>query len=298
MTYSIAAADQTTREVGGAGTSCLGGQDVYVIYTALPGRGVVHAQARYSVPAKQRAAELLGSGDAPADIIAAITQTSFDPGSAERQYGIVDVSGAAAGFTGNAAMPYAEDRQGTVGSFTYSVQGNILTSAKVLDQAASAFKAGGCDLAERLMSALEAGAAGGEGDNRCTPDGIPADSAFLQVEAPSGAAGEYLALRVESSGNDDPLPLLRAQLEAWRGDNPCPAPMQPGESSAGSGGMTGSGGIASGGATAGTAAAPANSGEGDGCGCRITAREADFASGLLLGSLLVVALGRRRATAR
>jgi uncharacterized Ntn-hydrolase superfamily protein len=289
VTYSIAAADQTTHEVGAAGTSCLSGQDVYVIYTALPGRGVLLAQARYSVAAKQRAAELLGSGDTPADIIAAITQTSFDAGSAERQYGIVDVTGAAAGFTGNAAMPYAEDRQGTVGSLSYSVQGNILTSAKVLDQAASAFQAGGCDLPERLMSALEAGAAGGEGDNRCTPDGIPADSAFLQVEAPSGSPGGYLALRVQSSGNEDPLPLLRAQLEDWRGGHPCPTPMQPSDP------IGGSGGIAGGSGTAGTATAPANNDEPEGCGCRLAVRETDFAPWLLLGSLLVVALGRRRA---
>src|SRR5688500_2140688 len=190
--------------VGGAGTSCLGGQDVYVIYAAVPGRGVGQANPRYNLSAKLRALELLDSGSSPADIIAAVTQASFDPGSAQRQYGIVDLRGAPAGFTGSATMPYAEDRQGATGSFTYSVQGNILTSAKVLDQAASAFEAGGCDLAERLMNALEAGAVGGEGDNRCTPDGIPADSAFLQVEAPSGPQGAYLALRVETSGNDDP----------------------------------------------------------------------------------------------
>jgi uncharacterized Ntn-hydrolase superfamily protein len=315
VTYSIVAADQTTRQVGGAGTSCLGGQDVYVIYAAVPGRGVVHAQARYSQAAKQRAAELLESGVAPADIIATITQASIDAGFAQRQYGIVDVSGAAAGFTGDATMPYAEDRQGTAGSFTYSVQGNILTSAKVLDQAASAFMAGGCDLAERLMNALEAGAVGGEGDSRCTPDGIPADSAFLQIEAPAGDPGDYLALRVESSGNSDPLPLLREQLQAWRADHPCPPAMQPTDPVAGSGGMASGGGGGTGSTPAagspaagvpttgaagsgGIASGPANANQSDGCGCRLPAREADFAPWLLLGSLLVVALGRRRARAR
>ena len=80
VTYSIAASDKLTREVGGAGTSCLGGQDVYVIYAAVPGRGVVHAQARYSLAGKERAAELLGDGELPADIIATITQAAFDAG--------------------------------------------------------------------------------------------------------------------------------------------------------------------------------------------------------------------------
>lgn len=314
MTYSIAASDKTTREVGGAGTSCLGGQDVYVIYAAVPGIGVVHAQARYSLTGKARAAELLTTGASPADIIAEITQASFDAGAAVRQYAVVDVSGAASGFTGNATMPFADDRQGNVGSFTYSVQGNILTSAQVLDSAASAFEASGCDLAERLMSALEAGAEGGEGDSRCTPNGIPSDSAFLQVEAPDGEAGDYLALRVRSSGSDNPLPLLRAQLSAWRVDHPCPAPMQPsggsGGGSSGSGGALagsgGSGGDSTAGSTAGAAGGPVagttsvapTATESDGCSCRVSSHQADSAVWLLLGGLLVVARRRRRAAAR
>lgn len=313
MTYSIAAADKTTREVGGAGTSCLRGQDVYVIYAAVPGRGVVHAQARYSMAGKERAAELLSGGEPPSDIIATITQATFDAGSAQRQYGIVDVEGLAAGFTGNATMPYAEDRQGSVGAFSYSVQGNILTSARVLDQAASAFEAGGCDLAERLMSALEAGADGGEGDSRCTPEGIPSDSAFLQVEAPGGDAGDYLALRVESSGDDDPLPLLRAQLDEWRADHPCPSPMRPSEpvggstnpggasATAGTGGAgAGAGGVnlGGGGASAGTSLGPPpTANDSDGCGCR-WAGEATPPSVWLLGGLFVVALARRRRASR
>ena len=312
MTYSIAATDKTTREVGGAGTSCLGGQDVYVIYAAVPGRGVVLAQARYSLAGKQRAAELLAGNEPPADILATITADTFDAGSAQRQYGVVDVDGLAAGFTGNATMPYAEDRQGTVGTLTYSVQGNILTSAKVLDQAASAFEAGGCDLAERLMSALEAGADGGEGDSRCTPDGIPSDSAFLQVEAPGGVAGDYLALRVESSGDDDPLPLLRAQLDEWRADHPCPEPMRPSEpvgGSSNSGGAGASGGGASGGSTAGGGAGsgggagtsvvtPPTTNDSDGCGCRFASDPSTPGAWPLLGGLLVVALARRWAAAR
>src|SRR5688572_17326561 len=44
-TYSIVATDQATEQVGGAGTSCIGGADVYIIYGTAPGFGVVHAQA-------------------------------------------------------------------------------------------------------------------------------------------------------------------------------------------------------------------------------------------------------------
>ncbi|RYZ08422.1 MAG: DUF1028 domain-containing protein [Myxococcales bacterium] len=272
MTYSIVGADTRAGEVGGAGTSCLGGQDVYVIYDAVPGRGVVHAQASYSLAGRRRAAELLAEGAAPVDILQSITLPSFDRSAEVRQYGVVDVSGRRAAFTGSGTMPYAADHQGQADVFAYSVQGNILTSGLVLSQAAQAFEAGGCDLAERLMSALEAGALGGEGDSRCTQGGIPSDSAFLQVESPELARGQYLALRVMSSGKEDPLPLLRQQLDAWRLEHPCPqapAPMP-------------------------TPTMTTPAGADGGCGCAL--RGGGDAGSWLLGGLLIVAWLRQRAT--
>jgi uncharacterized Ntn-hydrolase superfamily protein len=269
VTYSIAAANTRSREIGGAGTSCLRGDDVYVIYAASPGRGVVHAQARYSARGRDEALNRLTQGELPAAIVSAITSPSFDGNAEIRQYAIVDVLGNSAGFTGAETMAYAGDRQGAVGELAYSVQGNILTSARVLDQAALAFEQRGCDLPERLMNALEAGASGGEGDNRCTPSGIPADSAFLQVESPERALGDYLALRVETSGTRDPLPLLRQKLDASRAEHPCPAPVTP------------------------SLPAPSAPSD-DGSGCRSAHASAD-ASWLLLGGCLVVASLRGRA---
>jgi uncharacterized Ntn-hydrolase superfamily protein len=265
MTYSVVAADTQSREVGGAGTSCLTGDDVYVIYRGVPGRGVVHAQAYYSLNARDRAAELLGEGDTPTAVLDALTLPSFDPNAAIRQYGVVDVHGASAGFTGTGTMPYAGDRQGTVAHFAYSVQGNILTSAKVLEQASAAFERSGCDLAEHLLVALEAGANGGQGDSRCTSKSIPSDSAFLQVESPGVAEGDYLSLHVESSGDDNPLPLLRAQLDVWRVQHPCPVK---------------------------SPASPSTTH--DGCGCHTVQPETNDATGLLVGCLLVVAWRRKR----
>jgi hypothetical protein len=74
-----------------------------------------------------------------------------------------------------------------------------------------------------LMAALEAGADNGEGDSRCTGDGIPSDSAYLQVDLPDAPAGSFLSLRIPTSGNDSPLPLVRAEFDAWRLTSPCPA---------------------------------------------------------------------------
>jgi uncharacterized Ntn-hydrolase superfamily protein len=265
VTYSIVGTDTRAREVGGAGTSCLDGQDVYVIYDAVPGRGAVHAQAYYSVAGRSRAAELLAEGAAPSDILQRITLTSFDRSAEIRQYGVVDVQGRSAGFTGSGTTPYAADRQGQVDVFAYSVQGNILTSDAVLSQAARAFEAGGCDLAERLMSALEAGAAFGEGDSRCTVAGIPSDSAFLQVEHPELPRGEYLSLRVQSSGKDNPIPLLRQKLDAWRLEHPCP-----------------------------TTPIVTQSAAEEGCGCALYGNGANLGS-WLFGGFLIVAWLRKRA---
>jgi uncharacterized Ntn-hydrolase superfamily protein len=221
-TYSINAVDTSTGEVGGAGTSCVGSLSVRVIYGVVPGVGVVHAQAQLGGPGKDEAVRLLGQGMAPDAIIAAITNQSFDGGAQRRQYGIVDLEARAAGFTGNQTGAFADDRQGSIGAFTYSVQGNILTSMAVLDQAAADFDAGGCDLADRLMRSLEAGARNGEGDSRCTPRGVPADSAFIEVDRPGEPAGTFLRLEVTDTGSQDPLAMLRAQYDAWRATNPCP----------------------------------------------------------------------------
>lgn len=223
-TYSIVAGDPATRQVGGAGTSCIGGSDVYVIYGSVPGVGAVHAQALFNQNGRNAAVQLLGQGQAPAQVVAAITAQGFDGNAASRQYGVVDVSGRSAGFTGTSAQSFADDVQGSVGGFVYSIQGNILTSSAVLTQAVAAFEAPACDLAARLMAALEAGGANGEGDSRCTGDGIPSDSAFLQVDLPDAPRGSFLSLRVPTSGDDNPLPLLRAQFDAWRATSPCPTP--------------------------------------------------------------------------
>lgn len=223
-TYSIVGADTATAQVGGAGTSCVGNFSVYNIYGSVPGVGVVHAQARLNEQGRVRAVQRLGEGVEPRDILDEITSNGFDGLAAQRQYGIVTATPNAASFTGAQCGTHASDRTGQAGTHHYATQGNILTSRAVIDQASDAFEAGGCDLADRLMNALEAGAANGEGDSRCTPRGIPSDGAFLQVDRPGEPAGSWLRLRVDNTSPNDPIALLRAQYETWRAANPCPPP--------------------------------------------------------------------------
>jgi MYXO-CTERM domain-containing protein len=289
-TYSIVAADTKTQQVGGAGTSCLRGGDVYRIYGSVPGVGAVHAQATWNEAGLQRALELLGNGVAPGDVLDQIVAPGFDAQAPTRQYGVVHVTGRAAGFSGADNRAYAGDRQGEVGGMHYSAQGNLLTSEQVLTRSAAAFEAAGCDLAERLLLALEAGAEDSEGDSRCTSSrGIPSDSAYLQVDRPDEPPGSYLELRVPTSGNANPMIALRQHFETWRQSHPCP-------SVAGSAGASGSGGSGMAGRAgeagrAATVRAETPRAE-EGCSCR-TSTSSDRGSGWWIG-LVFLALGARR----
>jgi MYXO-CTERM domain-containing protein len=269
-TYSVVATDSDTQQVGGTATSCVGGLDLSIIYGSAPGRGVIHAQALLGSPGREEGIALLSVGAAPADVIAAIANAGFDEFYQRRQYGVVDLSGRAAGFTGDQTGDYAGDMQGAIGAFVFSVQGNILTSQLVLDQSYAAFRdGGGCDLADRLMLALEAGAQNGEGDSRCTPD-QPSDSAFIRVDNADGAV--FVSLSVSDLAAD-PLAELRAEYDRWRAEHPCPGPGTPDAS---------------------PPPADDDRSQNAGCGCALRG-EPTGASAPALLALLVLARRRRRA---
>jgi uncharacterized Ntn-hydrolase superfamily protein len=253
-------------------------QSVEIVYRSAPGHGAIHAQAAASTAGRDRGVALLEAGTAPADVIALVATSSFDSRFQTRQYGVVDLSGRAAGFTGSSAQEYRADRQGAVEPYVYSIQGNILTGARVLDQAEASFKTRGCDLSERLMLALEAGAENAEGDSRCTTAyGLPSDASSLQVDRAGEPAGSYLRLVFTSTSqrHENPIVRLRAQFDTWRVAHPCPAPSGTGGTGAGGtdttiGGAKGGGGgftsggagglIAAGGVTAGGAAGATSAG--------------------------------------
>lgn len=237
-TWSITGADSDTGMVGSAGASCVP-YEVIVIHAAVPGRGAFDIQAGFDDAARDEALALLADGATPDEVIAAVSDVSAHPGAPEMQYGVVDVLGASAAYTGPEAQPWAGHQRGSVGALSYSAQGNILTSPAVVAQAASAFETAGCDLPDRLVRALEAGAAHGEGDNRCTPEGLPARSAFLEVDRPGEAAGSWLRISIPDVTPDDPLVGLRSAYDAWRLEHPCP------EGAGGNGGGGGAGGAGS-----------------------------------------------------
>lgn len=286
-TYSIVAVDRSTNQIGGTSASCVGNTDLHAIYGSVPGMGAVHAQALLGSPGRDLAVELLGMGVPPDMIIAMITDPSFDSNFSRRQYGVVDLEGRSAGFTGTRTLDFAADRQGEIGSFVYSVQGNILTSGLVLDQSEEGFREDACDLADRLMRALERGAENGQGDSRCTPRGVPSDHAFIQVDREGEPAGDYLLLQVRDTETEDPIALLRAEFDMWRAENPCAAPApDAGSIDAGSidaGSIDASSRDAG---SAGSIDASAATEDDGGCSCSAADAGAPFVFGLVLAAWL------------
>lgn len=289
-TYSVVVADTATGEIGGAGASCVGDLAVSIIQEIVPGIGAVHAQAYFSPEGRDAAGQALRDGVPPQEIIDAVTSPGFDDAASFRQYGIVDLSGGAAGWTGVDNGAWAADEQGANSELAYSVQGNILTSLDVLARSRQALlDGGGCDLPERLMLALEAGAQRGEGDSRCTGDGLPSDSAFLRVVSMDGT--ERVFLEVVDTAPQNPLELLRQQLDAWRLDEPCP-PVEAGTTTGTTGGSThGSAATPTGSSTDPGAARVRDEG---GCGCAVGASHVGGWLALLSG---LVGIRRRRTVA-
>lgn len=186
-TWSIAAIDPATREVGVAGASCILGSEVIAVIVPDHGAAVVQAMTNPDARVKLRAS--LAAGRSATGALHEVTTRWFDsflgaPTRNLRQYGVVTLDDPAApvSFTGlwTPGARAAEAARGV------TVQGNSLRGPEVVTRALARFRAAGhgCTprLADRLMAALVAGGEAG-GDKRCAP-ALAALSAFLYVAAP------------------------------------------------------------------------------------------------------------------
>jgi uncharacterized Ntn-hydrolase superfamily protein len=221
-TYSITAVDLKTRQVGGAGASCVP-YEVIRIYSGIPNRGAINAQAQLDDDAQAEATARLAEGlDADAVLAIVTSPERYPKVSAQMQWGIVDINGNAAHATGAEALAFAGDLEGQSadGRFVFTAQGNILTSELVIERARQAFLAGGCDLAEKLVLALEAAGSNGEGDRRCTGMAIPAKSAYVDV---TGGAGSLFRVSVPDVSPEDPTAFVRKAFDEYRATHPCMA---------------------------------------------------------------------------
>ncbi len=160
-TFSIAAVDPETRESGVAVTTrnpCVGNGVPWV----RAGVGAVATQARTRTDYGDELLDLLAAGRTPEDALA--ERLGQDESADYRQIGVVAVGGGVAQHTGAETSAWSGHRAGP----DYAVQGNLLVGPGVLDAVALDFEGSrgtGLSLADRLVSALEAGQAAG-GDAR------------------------------------------------------------------------------------------------------------------------------------
>jgi uncharacterized Ntn-hydrolase superfamily protein len=223
-TFSIVAADSTTRQVGSAGASCVDlfqvpGYKIDFLGDLLPNLGAINTQASY-LPANQNNARTrMNAGDSPAQIIAWLqgNDAGFNPGI--RQYGIAGFTGSAvsaAGYTGVSTMNYKNHITGNIGGIYYSIQGNILSGQSILDSMEYRFRNATGDLACRLMAALQ-GAKKVGADTRCAPNGTSSLFAFVKVSEPADAYNNptfNLGVKTASNAKKEPIDSLQVLFNA------------------------------------------------------------------------------------
>ena len=255
-TFTIAAADSNSGQIGASGSSCVDGHLYEVAYHSISNHGLCMTQgsppsnpdwnpdATELSPVYGVIDTLLANDTDPSVIIDTITDPKLDDEKFMffwnavnyRQYGCVDLQGRAAGYTGkNLDKLYAvmtrgkenvqEDVQGTLGDIVYSAQGNIVSSTTVSTLEDTFIFDGACDLVERLYNSLAAVFESDEliGDIRCFDTNESAGSAvFIHVDNPDGS--EVISIQNgDPNTSVDPWEEFKGEYEAWRADNPCPA---------------------------------------------------------------------------
>jgi len=174
MTWSILARDPATGALGAAVATrffAVGALAIHVEggVAALATQALINPM--YAVTGMGR----LRAGDAPDTIAASLLEA--DAGRDHRQLHVVDTQGRIAQHTGHACVAWCGSVRGT----DVSVAGNMLAGPAVIERTLQAFQSATGSLAERLLTALEAGEAAG-GDKRgkqsaalkvCTRDPFP-----------------------------------------------------------------------------------------------------------------------------
>src|SRR5262249_39108426 len=74
--------------------------------------------------------------------------------------------------------------------------------------------------------------------------GIPSDSAFIEVDEPLGAPGDYLKISITSTVAQSAVARLRTQFDVWRSSHPCTPIVDAGAGDARPAGYTTNGGCA------------------------------------------------------
>jgi uncharacterized Ntn-hydrolase superfamily protein len=158
VTFSIIARDERTDELGGAVLSHYFSVGTTVL-SARPGAGIVTTQMIPDPSYGSRGLDRMAQGATAAAALDALLPA--DPAAALRQIAILDARGGTAAHTGAHCIAHA----GHVHRDGASAQGAMLKNPGLWDVVLDSFERTSGTLAERLLCALEAGAAHG-GDIR------------------------------------------------------------------------------------------------------------------------------------
>lgn len=252
-TWSIIAVDVRTGRVVVSSATCVaqarllsfpakGLMDVQAI--VVPGIGVAAAQAGVDRTRANQTLiyEQIKAGTDPRLIL---DMLRADPDIESRQFGIVDFQGRSIGFSGSRNSAASLSVQGRVPGtdIYYSVQGNILASDAVVNNAAAALESAEGDVLDKVMAAMEAADAAG-GDRRCTCDSEPVPDADCDgknahvayilaadrddAEGSSFNDGDYHMFidvtdeNIEPHENGNPVITLRMRYDAWKAQGGAP----------------------------------------------------------------------------
>jgi uncharacterized Ntn-hydrolase superfamily protein len=202
MTWSIIAKDSVTDQIGIAVATKFFAVGARVPHIAA-GIGAIATQALVNPYYGIDGVRLLREGKSPRDIIAALI--AADDGRDSRQLHIMDVQGRIAAHTGKDCVDWC----GHLAGDGFSIAGNMLAGAQVLDETAKAYVANrDMPFARRLIAALRAGEAAG-GDKRGK------QSAALLIHERE----DWSALDLRVDDHADPLAELerleRVSRERW-----------------------------------------------------------------------------------
>jgi uncharacterized Ntn-hydrolase superfamily protein len=159
MTWSIIARDSQTGQIGIAVATRFFAVGARVPHIA-PGLGGIATQALVNPYYGIDGVKLLREGRSPREVIDMLVAT--DDGREARQLHVMDAQGRIAAHTGKECIDWCGHIQGE----GFSLAGNMLAGAAVLDDTAKAYMANAAlPFAQRLIAAMKAGEAAG-GDKR------------------------------------------------------------------------------------------------------------------------------------
>lgn len=248
-TWSIIAVDTNTGLVVIASATCVSAEGLRgrgglmsIQAVIVPGIGVAAAQAGVDGTRANQTLiyEQMQAGTDPDDILRMLSE---DENFQRRQFGIVDLQGRMAGFSGTgngyAARAVQSEVQGE--GIYFAVQGNILESDDVILDAVAAFLKEEGTVTDRVMAAMEAADyAGGDARCSCRTDPVPetearcrhrtAHVAYIAAARPEDplaeghSNGEYsLFIDVDDENtlpteDASPVATLRMRYDAWKAE--------------------------------------------------------------------------------